>query len=70
MAQPIVAIGGINSSNIVDVVKAGADSVCVVSAITFADDPRTATAELVELYESAKRLTGPVKCQTLGKRLA
>ena len=53
VAQPIVAIGGINSSNIVDVVKAGADSVCVVSAITFADDPRAATEELVGLYESA-----------------
>ena len=52
--QPIVAIGGISSSNIVDVVKAGADSVCVVSAITFADDPRAATKELVDLYESAK----------------
>ncbi len=54
VSQPIVAIGGISSSNIVDVVKAGADSVCVVSAITFADDPRAATEELVDLYESAK----------------
>ena len=51
--QPIVAIGGINSSNILDVVRAGADSVCVVSAVTFADDPKTATEELVHLYESA-----------------
>ena len=53
VSLPIVAIGGINRSNIVDVVKAGADSVCVVSAITFAEDPRAATEELVELYESA-----------------
>ena len=53
VTQPIVAIGGINRNNIVDVVKAGADSVCVVSAITLADDPRAATEELVELYESA-----------------
>lgn len=53
VARPIVAIGGINREKIVDVVKAGADSVCVVSAITFADDPRSATEELVELYESA-----------------
>ena len=53
VARPIVAIGGINSSNIADVAKAGADSVCVVSAITFADDPRAATEELVELFESA-----------------
>ena len=54
VTQPIVAIGGINSSNIVDVTKAGANSVCVVSAITFADDPKGATEELVELFESAK----------------
>jgi thiamine-phosphate pyrophosphorylase len=52
VAQPIVAIGGINSSNIQDVVRAGADSVCVVSAITFAGDPKAATEELVRLYES------------------
>lgn len=51
--QPIVAIGGINRTNITDVVKAGADSVCVVSAITFADDPQAATRELVQLYEDA-----------------
>ena len=53
VVQPIVAIGGINRSNIADVVKAGADSVCVVSAVTFADDPAAATRELVQLYEDA-----------------
>lgn len=53
VVQPIVAIGGINKSNIADVVKAGADSVCVVSAITFADDPAAATQDLVQLYEDA-----------------
>ena len=53
VSQPIVAIGGINKSNIADVVKAGADSVCVVSAVTFADDPAAATRELVQLYEDA-----------------
>ena len=50
VSQPIVAIGGINRTNITDVVKAGADSVCVVSAITFADDPEAATRKLVDLY--------------------
>ena len=53
VSQPIVAIGGINRTNITEVAKAGADSICVVSAITFADDPKSATEELVELYESA-----------------
>ena len=54
VSQPIVAIGGINKENIADVVKAGADSVCVVSAVTFADDPESATRELVELYNDAR----------------
>ena len=53
VVQPIVAIGGINKDNIADVVKAGANSVCVVSAVTFADDPEFATRELVQLYQDA-----------------
>ncbi len=55
VSQPIVAIGGINKTNISDVVKAGADSVCVVSAVTFADDPEAATRELVNLYQDVAR---------------
>lgn len=51
--QPIVAIGGINAGNIADVVKAGADCVCVVSAVTFADDPEQATRNLVDLMHDA-----------------
>ncbi|HAL48785.1 MAG: thiamine phosphate synthase [SAR202 cluster bacterium] len=51
--RPIIAIGGIGTSNIVDVVEAGADCVCVVSAITFADDPEAATRELVRMFEGA-----------------
>ena len=50
---PIVAIGGINLSNIDDVVRAGADSVCVVSAVTFADDPEAAAARLVDAMQLA-----------------
>ena len=52
--QPIVAIGGINAGNIADVVRAGADCVCVVSAVTFADDAAAATHELVEAIQNAK----------------
>ena len=51
--QPIVAIGGIDKSNISNVVKAGADCVCVVSAITYSDDPQSATRELTQLFEDA-----------------
>ena len=51
--QPVVAIGGINETNIVDVVRAGADCVCVVSAITYADDPEAATSRLAEAIQNA-----------------
>ena len=53
VSQPVVAIGGINETNIGEVAAAGADCACVVSAITFADDPRAATQRLVELFEGA-----------------
>ena len=54
VSKPIVAIGGINIGNIVDVASAGADCLCVVSAVTFADDPEAATRELVEAIQSIK----------------
>lgn len=46
---PVAAIGGINSCNIESVVEAGADMICVVSAITEANDMAAATRELVGL---------------------
>jgi thiamine-phosphate pyrophosphorylase len=52
--QPIVAIGGINASNIGQVVVAGADCICVVGAVTLSDDPRAATKTLVEAIANAK----------------
>lgn len=42
----LVAIGGLNSSNVPDVVRAGADAVAVVSAICGAKDPFRATVDL------------------------
>ena len=54
VSQPVVAIGGINETNISAVAAAGADCACVVSAITFADDPRAATQRLVALFERAR----------------
>jgi thiamine-phosphate diphosphorylase len=52
--QPVVAIGGINAGNVGQVVAAGADCVCVVGAITLADNPRAATVALVEAIANAK----------------
>ncbi len=51
---PVVAIGGINLDNVGDVVRAGADSVCVVSAVTFAENPEDASARLVEAIQTAR----------------
>ena len=53
VSEPVVAIGGINETNIGEVAAAGADCACVVSAITFADDPRASTRRLVDLFEGA-----------------
>jgi thiamine-phosphate pyrophosphorylase len=43
---PVVAIGGINESTVDDVLAAGAERVCVCSAVTAAEDPLVATRRL------------------------
>ncbi len=53
-AQPVVAIGGISVDNVAEVVRAGADCVCVASAVTLADDPESAAGELVDAIETAR----------------
>ena len=45
---PVVAIGGINVTNCSEVFAAGADAVCVASAVTLADDPEAACRAIVE----------------------
>jgi thiamine-phosphate pyrophosphorylase len=52
---PIVAIGGINKSNLSAVLKAGADAVAVISAVMGAADIEKATRQLVEIVEGEKR---------------
>ena len=51
---PIVAIGGINASNIAAVAQAGADCACVATAITMSADPAAATRELVQRFGEAR----------------
>ena len=46
---PVVAIGGINGKNLMDLCGSGVDGVAVVSAIFAAEDPGKATAELLTL---------------------
>lgn len=54
VTAPIVAIGGINAYNIAAVAQAGADCVCVATAITMGADPAAATRELVERFGEAR----------------
>lgn len=54
---PVVAIGGINATNAADVICAGADGICVVSAVVSAPDPRAAAARLLEIVERARHGT-------------
>lgn len=50
----IVAIGGINLSNIASVAEAGADAAAVVSAIVCAEDPVAATRALAAEFERGR----------------
>ncbi len=47
---PLVGIGGFDTSNCGQAIKAGADSIAVVSAICSADDPFDAAQQLVTLF--------------------
>ena len=51
--HPLVAIGGINESNVHEVVKAGADCIAVVSAICAAPDPEAAARRINDIICSA-----------------
>ena len=46
---PVVAIGGIGASNMMELKDSGVDGVAVVSAIFAAEDPGKATAQLLAL---------------------
>ena len=48
---PVVAIGGINAGNLLELSGSGVDGVAVVSAIFGAEDPGKATAQLLALVK-------------------
>jgi thiamine-phosphate pyrophosphorylase len=52
---PVVTIGGINAANAAAVIRAGADGICVVSAIVAASDPCAAARSLRRIVEEARR---------------
>jgi len=51
--HPVVAIGGLNESNVRETIAAGADCVAVVSAICAAPDPAAAARKLNGIIEAA-----------------
>lgn len=55
---PLVAIGGINVDNVAEVIRAGADSVAVASAVVRADDPRLAAKRLKDKIIEARKPEG------------
>lgn len=50
---PVLAIGGIDRSNVVEVLKTGASGVSVISAILAAPDPEKAVRELREIMDGS-----------------
>ncbi len=56
--HPLVAIGGLNASNAVDAVMAGADCIAVVSAICAAPDPLRASREINAIIQAALKNRG------------
>ena len=54
VSRPLVAIGGINVDNISQVVQAGADSACVISAVVNDTNPEAAARRLVAAMEAAR----------------
>jgi thiamine-phosphate pyrophosphorylase len=50
----LVAIGGVNASNAMNVISAGADGIAVVSGICSADNPEAASRELINIVKNTK----------------
>lgn len=58
VAIPIVAIGGITTRTILEVIGAGADGVAVISALLSSDDMRSAASRLVSIAAEGGALYG------------
>jgi thiamine-phosphate pyrophosphorylase len=54
---PVIAIGGINASNVAEVMSLGVSGVAVVSAVMTARDPRRATRRIIDSMGSARSAT-------------
>ena len=52
---PVIAIGGINRENVMDVIVAGADGIAVISAVVASPDITVAARELRDFVKECKR---------------
>ena len=52
---PVLAIGGITRDNVAAVIRAGADGVAVISAVSEADDMAGATSALLDAVRAARQ---------------
>lgn len=51
---PVIAVGGINKENVVDVIKAGADGVVAVSAVLDSDNVYSNVKDFIQIVKEAK----------------
>jgi len=51
---PLVAIGGVTTDNVAEVIRAGADAVAVISAVCAAPDPAAAARAFLEAIRTAR----------------
>ena len=51
---PVIGIGGITVANVAEVAGAGADGICVMGAITLAEDPQRVAAELMAAFQRGR----------------
>jgi thiamine-phosphate diphosphorylase len=52
---PLVAIGGINLANAPEVIRAGADGLCAISAVVSGEDVRTEVGKFQRLFRLNER---------------
>jgi thiamine-phosphate diphosphorylase len=57
ISVPLIGIGGITLDNVQEVVRAGADGVAVISAVSASGDPRAASGRFLALIGEARGLT-------------
>lgn len=60
---PLVAIGGITDENAIGIVEAGADVICVCSAVIAAEDPQSAARRIIAALPVAKSEPPPAAAE-------